>query len=1036
MRTIVKRFPISGGRLLAALGVALIAARSHGLNLSIESEQNIFEQDSGPWSGGHAATIVQTTDGTIVAAWRRDNDRVPNNEAWMSTLHNGRWTLPRIIATGSESGDDYTLENVVLFQPKGGALMLFYYTGPKPVFDRLNMHDNQENMWGVLKTSTDNGVTWSAPRALGNDPRIAGGRLCGPTKNPPLQLPDGTILIPSGNEPGLLKEGGGKLSHPVFDNLTWHFETSADMGKTWSLVQVLPANKTYRTIQPGLLVLGGGKLLALGRNEGKGSDTPMATSTDWGKTWSNISGLAALPQSHSGIAPRTLGDGTHICILNKPVPGGPPRDQLDLMVSSNGADWKLGLPLNPAGDGKVANYPQVIQAADGRLHVVFTYAKQHNAQTWRERVIRHVVVKTGEPAASAGASWKDKAAASTARVAASDPGERIVVKDALPGVCTGVDYSGERVGGYLGNWVDRNIADELLGFPLDIYLKPLRTLGPNDSLVLGKTARDEYRQVVGEYLGKYMHAMVLAYDYSSDSTRAALKSRMDEIVAAWRKFQRPNGSLSVVQEGSPSGKWLWWEAKYCLLGMLEYYGRFGGAEVLTSARRHGDFICDNFTNIKKSAEGDGVMLEALVLLYRYTGDPKHLNEADWMMTSALNEVSVIPLLNGGPAAWSGTARRTHDGVKAAHGYVTMSIVISILQLYKLTGEDPNRLAAVKAAVEDISARELYITGGSTWKEHFHGSANNLKGEQADFPQEACAAAHWLYLNRELFHLTGDCRYVDNIELALYNGFLGSENPRNGFEATYYSPLQGSRTWVKTTPKNIPDVHFFNCTPCCTTSSTREVIRIPEYLWARYNDHGLAILIYNPGRIRETIKTSGRGQVATAVTIASDFPKEGQAVITVKPEADAAFKVNLRVPNWCAGFTARVKGTPAITGKPGTFVTIDRMWSRAGETIDVSFDLPIQVLDGGANYPNHKALRRGSQVLVVDQAVNPALDFANLKMDVSKGTRLATEPTTRLPSGWVGTQVYSTPALNDGTVYLVPYADAGQSGASYWTWINQ
>jgi hypothetical protein len=34
----------------------------------------------------------------------------------------------------------------------------------------------------------------------------------------------------------------------------------------------------------------------------------------------------------------------------------------------------------------------VIQATDGKLHVVFTYANQMNAQTWRERVIRHVVV--------------------------------------------------------------------------------------------------------------------------------------------------------------------------------------------------------------------------------------------------------------------------------------------------------------------------------------------------------------------------------------------------------------------------------------------------------------------------------------------------------------------------------------------------------------------------------------------------------------------------------------------------------------------
>jgi predicted neuraminidase len=383
----VKRFRTSCYSFLVALGVLLIAATAYGLNLTIESEQNIFEQDSGPWSGGHAATIVQTTDGTIIAGWRRDIDLVPNNETWMSTFQNGRWTLPRIIATGSESGDDYTLENVVLFQPKGGPLMLFYYTGPRPYFNRTNMWAGAMKTWGVIRTSTDNGQTWSPPRPLGNDPRLPDGRLCGPTKNPPIQLSDGSILIPSSNEPAF-KDAERQAA------LTWHFEKSTDMGRTWSVVQVLPPGP-LRAIQPGFLILGDGRLMALGRNEGKGNDTPMAKSEDWGTTWSTISGLAALPQSHSGIAPLTLSDGTHICILNTPVNPLNPRDRLDLMVSTNGLDWTLGLTLNPANDGKVANYPQAVQTADGKLDIVFTYANQMNAQTWRERVIRHVVVSTG-----------------------------------------------------------------------------------------------------------------------------------------------------------------------------------------------------------------------------------------------------------------------------------------------------------------------------------------------------------------------------------------------------------------------------------------------------------------------------------------------------------------------------------------------------------------------------------------------------------------------------------------------------------------
>ena len=78
--------------------------------------------------------------------------------------------------------------------------------------------------------------------------------------------------------------------------------------------------------------------------------------------------------------------------MNTPVNPRNPRDRLDLMVSSDGFNWSLGVTLNPENDGRVANYPQVIEADDGRLHIVFTYAPQMSGPTWRERTIRHVVV--------------------------------------------------------------------------------------------------------------------------------------------------------------------------------------------------------------------------------------------------------------------------------------------------------------------------------------------------------------------------------------------------------------------------------------------------------------------------------------------------------------------------------------------------------------------------------------------------------------------------------------------------------------------
>jgi len=43
----------------------------------------------------------------------------------------------------------------VLFEPRGGPLMLFYKVGPSP-----------EEWWGMVRTSSDGGRTWSEARRL------------------------------------------------------------------------------------------------------------------------------------------------------------------------------------------------------------------------------------------------------------------------------------------------------------------------------------------------------------------------------------------------------------------------------------------------------------------------------------------------------------------------------------------------------------------------------------------------------------------------------------------------------------------------------------------------------------------------------------------------------------------------------------------------------------------------------------------------------------------------------------------------------
>jgi DUF1680 family protein len=116
-------------------------------------------------------------------------------------------------------------------------------------------------------------------------------------------------------------------------------------------------------------------------------------------------------------------------------------------------------------------------------------------------------------------------------------------------------------------------------------------------------------------------------------------------------------------------------------------------------------------------------------------------------------------------------------------------------------------------------------------------------------------------------------------------------------------------------------------------------------------------------------------------------------------------------------------------------TIDRLW-QTGDKIDVSFAMPIQLLDGGKSYPGHVAIKRGPQVLAFDQALNK-IDAS--KVSIATASVQLKEAESALSQGWIGTQAYQVDAMEDGAptkIVLVPYCDAGQSGGVVTTWLRR
>jgi predicted neuraminidase len=308
-----------------------------------------------PYPECHASTIAEVSPGNLVAAWfGGTRERNPDVGIWFARNENGVWKNAVEVANGIQpSSPRLPTWNPVLFKAPNGPLMLFYKVGPSP-----------SQWWGMVITSIDAGKTWSAPRRLPDG-------ILGPVKNKPVVLPDGAWLSGSSTE-------GNREGWLV------HFELSRDAGATWEKIGPVGKGPSFDAIQPSILFHAGGALQALCRT--KQGVVAQTWSKDGGKTWSALT-ATGLPNPNSGTDAVTLADGRQLIVYNHSAhranePKGN-RYPLDMAISTDGLKWNhvLTLESDPAGSGYA--YPAVIQAADGRVHVTYTFDRKK---------IKHVVL--------------------------------------------------------------------------------------------------------------------------------------------------------------------------------------------------------------------------------------------------------------------------------------------------------------------------------------------------------------------------------------------------------------------------------------------------------------------------------------------------------------------------------------------------------------------------------------------------------------------------------------------------------------------
>jgi predicted neuraminidase len=339
---------VTGIAAIVATALVVPPAATFAVDNAILQVEFIYESATIP--SCHASTIAETPDG-LVAAWFGGLEEGDVSVGiWLSRHASGKWTPPEEVADGvSEDGKRYPCWNPVLFQPAEGPLLLFYKVGPSP-----------REWWGMLKTSSDHGKTWSDATRLPDG-------ILGPIKNKPIEVEPGVLLCGSSTE--------------TVDDNDWrvHMERYELDGSKWSKTEPIGDGREIAAIQPTILRHGEDRLQILCRTRQR--RVGESWSEDGGRTWSELV-LTDLPNPSSGIDGVTLADPAgarrHVLIYN---PTERDRSPLVAGVSRDGRTWSKAATLEDQ-PGEYS-YPAVIQSSDGKVHVTYT---------WKRERIKHVVL--------------------------------------------------------------------------------------------------------------------------------------------------------------------------------------------------------------------------------------------------------------------------------------------------------------------------------------------------------------------------------------------------------------------------------------------------------------------------------------------------------------------------------------------------------------------------------------------------------------------------------------------------------------------
>ena len=527
---------------------------------------------------------------------------------------------------------------------------------------------------------------------------------------------------------------------------------------------------------------------------------------------------------------------------------------------------------------------------------------------------------------------------------------------------------------------------------------------------------------------------------------AKLDHYLDSVISLIAQAQEPDGYLTTCVTNRCTRLSGWWgthkwekinshelyNSGHLIESAVAHYRATGKKSFLNVAIRNADLVCKTFGPDEGQIHRPGghpIIEMALCKLYKVTGNRKYLEGAKYFVeeTGRCTDghkpseylQDHMPILQ--------QQEIVGHAVRAGYLYSGVADVAA------LTG-DKAYFEALQRIWENMSSKKLFITGGIGSRPQGEGFGPNYELNNHTAYCETCAAIANVYWNYRMFLATGESKYIDVCERALYNNVLSGVS-LSGDKFFYDNPLESDGEHERQ--------KWFGCA-CCPGNITRFVASVPGYISAVQES---GVRRQELSSIYVNLYAQGKAKIGNVeLEQVTEYPWDGKVQIKVT-KGSGKFAIKLRIPSWlkesptnnslykynevAPAYTVAVNGVAAGQADADGYVTITRNWKK-GDAIELNLPMEVRRIVANDNAEDDRgkvALERGPIVYCLEG--NDQADHHIFNKYILNSTPISAHYEQDLLNGVVVLDGEAKEVEQDGTVKDVQFR-----AIPYSTWNNR